>query len=85
MKNLFLIFTVCFLAAPLRAASSDKDKEKVVYENTKIDFEVKSVDGQFMSPEGMAIKSDKNLDFDSMLAPKANFNKELGRDVGAVR
>lgn len=61
-------------------------KDKVIYEKkTKIDFEEASVDGQFLSPDGAAVKADKNVDFDSLLNPRANFKKELRRDAGAVR
>lgn len=61
-------------------------KDKVIYEKkTKLDFEEASVDGQFLTPEGAAVKADKNLDFDSLLDPKANFKKELRRDSGAIR
>jgi hypothetical protein len=61
-------------------------KGKVVYEKkTKIDFEEKNVDGQFMTPEGSDVKADQNVEFDSLLNPKANFKKELRRDAGAVR
>lgn len=61
-------------------------KESVVYERkTRLDFEEKTVDGQFATPEGMAVKGEKTLEFDSLLAPKKHFKKELKRDSGAVR
>jgi hypothetical protein len=81
MRTLSILLSLSAIL-PLMAQA----KEKVVYERkTKLDFEEKSVDGQFLSPEGMAVKADKNLDFDSLLEPKKNFNKELQRSPGAVR
>jgi hypothetical protein len=69
-----------------RKPASSGGKTKVVYEKkTTMDFGEASVDGQFMSPDGVAVGADKNLDFDSLLDPKANFKKELKRSSGAVR
>lgn len=81
-----LIYFIGFGAlAPLYVEGSFA-KDKVVYEkHTKIDFEEAPVDGQFLSPEGAAVKGDKNLEFDSLIDAKANFKKELRRDAGAIR
>ncbi len=82
-KNIFAI-GLGVLAALYVEGSFAKDK--VVYEkSTKIDFEAAPVDGQFLSPDGAAVKGDKNLEFDSLIDAKANFKKELRRDAGAVR
>lgn len=66
--------------------SEKKGLEKVSYEkNTKLDFEDRDVDGQFLSPDGRAVKGEKNLYFDSMFEDRKNFSKELLRSSEAVR
>jgi hypothetical protein len=79
-----MIMAVAGYAEPSKArgpASANTSYEK----HTTIDFEARSVDGQFMSPGSAAVKGDQNLDFDSLLDPKKSFTKELKRDAGAVR
>jgi hypothetical protein len=73
----------------IAAFAGDKkksDTKTVSYERrTKLDFEAKSVDGEFLKPDGLAVGADKNLDFDSLLQARKNFKKELKRSSGAVR
>lgn len=88
MKNIYALFLgiVFFASAHAETKRAPASASKVVYEKkTRLDFEEKEVDGQFATPEGMAVKADKNLEFDSLLAPKKNFKKELNRDSGAIR
>ena len=77
------------MRAEVSIAEEAKNARKpatVVYEKkTKLDFEQAAVDGQFLSPDGSAVKGDQNIDFDSLIKPKSNFKKELSRDAGAVR
>jgi len=85
---LFLLTSIfcAQVSSSQNASDSTNTKIKVVYEKkTKIDFEQKSIDSQFLSPDGMAVKGDQNLDFDSLLEPKKNFRKELNRGARAVR
>ncbi len=81
-KNLVTILTL-FMAVN---GSLVFAKDKVVYDRkTKLDFGEASVDGQFLTPDGAAVKGDKNLDFDSLLQPRKNFNKEMKKNARAVR
>lgn len=58
----------------------------VTYEKkTKLDFEDRDVDGEFLNPEGQSVSADKSITFDSMIDPKDNFKKELKRSMGAVQ
>jgi len=66
--------------------AAEKANTKVSYEKkTHLDFEEKSVDGEFLRPDGQAIQADKNTEFDSLINPRANFNKEIKRSAGAIR
>lgn len=68
------------------ACSALAQQKKVEYEKkTTLDFEAAAVDGQFQSPDGMAIQADKNVEFDSLIEPKKSFNKELQRSMRGVR
>ena len=88
MKTFMTILSV-LLTSSIAFAQSDEISRKpasVTYEKqTKIDFEDRDVDGEFMTPDGQSVSADKNLHFDSMLDPKDNFKKELKRSMGAVR
>lgn len=84
------IIIFCFVTSHAswaqKPSSGASSKEPVEYtKKTVLDFEAASVDGQFLNPEGSAVKGDKNLEFDSLLEPKANFNREMGRDARSVR
>lgn len=87
MKNLIIFLSL--IATPAFAAKSETAKKgdlKVVYKkNTKYDFSDKEVDGQFLRPDGSAIRGDQDLTFDSLLTPRKNFSKELNRSSGAIR
>jgi hypothetical protein len=89
IKNLRTFLLPVFLAfnfSSMSFSQTPKKNEKVVYEkNTKLNFEEKEVDGKFLSPDGKDVKSERTLDFDSLLDPKNSFSKELKRDSGAVR
>lgn len=87
MSKYLIALLLIFVTTPVHSKEKSNQKNvKVVYEdNTKIDFEAKSVDGEFLNPDGSAVRGDQNLDFDSMLAPKKNFNKESRRGARAVR
>ena len=78
---------IMFILGMITLSSFADDKKKtVVYEKkTKLDFEAKSVDGEFLKPEAQDVDGEKNIDFASMLEPRANFKKELKRSAGAVR
>ncbi len=84
-----LSLTFSFLAltgAGALAAKKSKGETKVVYEkHTKYDFNGKDVDGDFLKPDGSAIRGDQNLTYDSLLKPRKNFSKELNRSSGALR
>jgi hypothetical protein len=68
------------------ACSAMAQAKKVEYEKkTTLDFEAASVDGQFQSPDGMAIQADKSVEFDSLIEPKKSFNKEMQRSMRGVR
>jgi len=85
-RKLFTNLCNCIGVLAILHVTDSLAKEKVIYEKkTKIDFNETPVDGQFLTPDGSAVKADQNVDFDSMLDPKANFKKELRRDAGAVR
>ncbi len=87
MRNFFII-GLLIGATWVHAQSADVNTKSnnLSYEKkTKIDFEDRDVDGEFMTPEGQAVSADKNLSFDSMLDPKDNFKKEMKRSMGAVR
>jgi len=80
------VFSMSAMAEEVKRAPASKGSTKVTYEKkTQLDFEQKSVDGQFLSPDGAAVKGDQNLDFDSLLDPKTNFTKELRRDARSKR
>ena len=86
MKTKYL-FVLCVLT---RVAFSEEKKEKpkapTEYKKvTALDFEAASVDGEFLKPDGQAVKGDQNLGFDSLMEPRNNFQKELKRSPGAVR
>ncbi len=81
MKYLFL----ALLSWNLWAADK-KGLTKVSYDRkTHIDFEEKSVDGDFLRPDSQAVRGDKNLDFDSLMNPRSHFKKEIRRSAGAIR
>lgn len=77
------------LCASLARAEDGEEAAKgsaTKYEKlTKMNFEEKSVDGEFLRPEGQAVDGDQNLDFDTLMAPRNSFQKELQRSSGAVR
>jgi hypothetical protein len=88
MKIYIVIFSLIWAtwAHSQTAEVNTKPTTNVIYEKkTKLDFEDRDVDGEFMTPDGQAISADKNLHFESMLDPKDNFKKELKRSMGAVR
>lgn len=86
MKNLILLLTLISVPGFAKTAPSKKGDVKVVYKkNTKYDFSDKEVDGQFLRPDGSAIRGDQDLTFDSLLTPRKNFSKELNRSSGAIR
>ena len=86
MKFLKLTLSMVLGVMALLHVTDSLAKDRVAYEKkTKIDFEETSVDGQFLTPEGAAVKADQDVDFDSLMDPRANFKKELRRDAGAVR
>ena len=85
-KVKFVFLGMVFWFSTEGLAQSKAKNEKVVYEkNTKLNFEEKEIDGKFLSPDGKDVKSERTLDFDSLLDPKNSFSKELNRDSGAVR
>lgn len=70
----------------LKAEDKKNVKTRVVYEKkTTLDFEEKGVDGEFLNPDGSAVNKEQNLDFESLLAPRSNFKKELSRGARSVR
>ncbi|HVJ64531.1 MAG TPA: hypothetical protein VM901_04690 [Bdellovibrionota bacterium] len=88
MRLFFIIAMIIGLPVAFAGESDGKTRApaSVTYEKrTKIDFEDRSVDGEFMTPDGQAVSADQNLHFDSMLDPKDNFKKEMKRSMGAVR
>jgi len=92
MKTLqYFVILILAVGALASVAVFAGDKKKssggsVSYEKrTKLDFEARSVDGQFLKPDGLSVGADKNLDFDSLLQARKNFRKELKRSAGAVR
>lgn len=83
--NILIVSTLVYVSMTY-AQSKDVKPSNVTYEKkTKIDFEDRDVDGDFLTPEGQSVDAEKNLHFDSMLDPKDNFKKELKRSMGAVR
>ncbi len=87
MKKLFGIFVFVVLGAVgSNVESKVAATQKVSYEkNTHLDFEEKSVDGDFVRPDGQSVSGDKNTDFDSLINPRVNFKREIKRSVGAIR
>ena len=89
MKKMTYFFVVIGLncAVFVWASRSQQPKaEKVVYQkNTKLDFEARDVDGQFISPDGKDVEGEKNIYFDSMLEERKSFKKEMTRSLRAIR
>jgi predicted ATP-grasp superfamily ATP-dependent carboligase len=89
MKKMTYFFVVTALncAVFVWASRSQQPKtEKVVYQkNTKLDFEARDVDGQFISPDGKDVEGEKNIYFDSMLEERKSFKKEMTRSSRAIR
>jgi hypothetical protein len=91
MKNAYYMSFILLLNIGLSvtkssAQDSKKGADKVVYDkNTKLDFEEREVDGQFMSPDGRDVSGEKNIYFDSMLEERKSFQKELRRSSEAIR
>lgn len=86
MKFTKLIFVALLAMAPAFAQDKKAAAPTVTYEKkTKIDFEDRDVDGEFVTPDGQSVDAENSLHFDSMLDPKDNFKKEMKRSMGAVR
>lgn len=92
MSTFKRILSLCLLVATTAPAfaksetAAPKSGMKVVYDKkTKYDFTGKEVDGQFLKPDGSAIRGDQDLSFDSLVQPRKNFSKELHRSSGALR
>jgi hypothetical protein len=87
LQSEIILLIVGVLTVAAHAVEKNQSKpDKVVYEkNTKLDFEERSVDGQFQSPDSRDVQGEKNIYFDSMLEERNSFQKEMKRSSGAVR
>ena len=89
MKTLLYFLLIAMLNCAVfvwASHSEDSKKLKVQYQkNTKLDFEARDVDGQFMSPDGKDVEGEKNIYFDSMLEERKSFKKEMTRSSRAIR
>jgi len=85
MKLLIMIASVSVQQAQAGKSAARKAAPQVVYEKkTNIDLNDKDVDGQFLKPNGQAIRGDQNLSFDDLMSPTKDFSNQLQRSSGAL-
>lgn len=86
MKKTTFLLVLALTKAFSVNAETKRGNEKISYEKkTHIDFEEKSVDGEFLKPDSQAVRGDQGLDFDSLMNPRTHFKKEIRRSAGAIR
>lgn len=86
IKLATLAGVVLGLGAPCYVSASDTKAAKASYKrSTKLDFEEKALDGEFVKPDARDVDGNQNVEFEDLLKPRTDFRRELKRSAGVVR